>query len=145
MASRSYGARRPRGTDSGAHWISYSDMMASMLLVFVLAVVYSVYQYYHILEQKTRELEVQQIALSRAQDDLDEQKKENEAFKIQLVRQQEELDEKNLILIIQQGDLEKAQEDLKSAQQELINAQIILANREAEVNNLQLALSAQQQ
>ena len=120
-------------------------MMASMLLVFVLAVVYSVYQYYHILEQKTRELEVQQIALSRAQDDLDEQKKENEAFKIQLLSQQEELDEKNLILIIQQGDLEKAQEDLKSAQQELINAQIILANREAEVNNLQLALSAQQQ
>ena len=44
MAGRAYGAKRPRGTDTGAHWISYSDLMASMLLVFVLAVVYSVYQ-----------------------------------------------------------------------------------------------------
>ena len=46
-----YSARRPRGTDSGAHWISYSDMMASILMVFVLAIVYSVYQYNTILKQ----------------------------------------------------------------------------------------------
>ena len=44
MVSRRKNGRGPRGTDSGAHWISYSDMMASLLLVFVLAVCYSVYQ-----------------------------------------------------------------------------------------------------
>ena len=44
MTVRARSRRGPQGGDSGAHWISYSDMMASLLLVFVLAVVYSVYQ-----------------------------------------------------------------------------------------------------
>ena len=59
-----FSARRPRGTDSGAHWISYSDMMAAILMVFVLAVVYSVYQYNSLLMQKTRELETQMLFIA---------------------------------------------------------------------------------
>ena len=51
-----FSVRRPRGADSGAHWISYSDMMASLMLVFILAVCYSVYQYYNMLAIKTNQL-----------------------------------------------------------------------------------------
>ena len=54
MVRRGKTGRGPRSGDNGAHWISYSDMMASLLLVFVLAVVYSVYQYYSMLEIKDR-------------------------------------------------------------------------------------------
>ena len=62
MVSRRKNGRGPRGTDSGAHWISYSDMMASLLLVFVLAVCYSVYQYYNMLEIKTQQLNEQRTS-----------------------------------------------------------------------------------
>ena len=104
MAGRSYSARRPRGTDAGAHWISYSDMMASMLLVFVLAVVYSVYQYYKILDEKTREIEAQQVALALAQQEAETERRNNEAFRIQLQSQEEELQSQRIILISQEEE-----------------------------------------
>ena len=66
MSRQRRGYRGPHGGDNGAHWISYSDMMASLLLVFVLAVVYSVYQYYSMLEIKTQQLNEQQLELDRA-------------------------------------------------------------------------------
>ena len=66
MNARRKSGRAPRGGDSGAHWISYSDMMASLLLVFVLAVIYSVYQYYSMLEIKIQQLNEQKEVLDRA-------------------------------------------------------------------------------
>lgn len=154
-----YSARRPRGTDSGAHWISYSDMMAAILMVFVLAVVYSVYQYNSLLMQKTRELETQQAQLTVAQTELDEQKAANEAFRIRLQAQEEDILAQRSIIIVQQDELEAAQENLKVAQDDLAQKQgeleqtlIILTaqqkaleDREADVLSLQELLSAQEE
>ena len=131
MSGRAYSARRPRGTDAGAHWISYSDMMASMLLVFVLAVVYSVYQYYKVLEEKTLEIEAQQLALSQAQQIAEAERRNNEAFRIQLQSQEEELS--------------KSQADLALAEEQLANSQIILQAREKEVSALQADLNSTKQ
>jgi len=56
--------RAGRGsTGGGASWISYSDMMAALLLIFVLILTYSLYQYFTMLETKTAELEEQQRLL----------------------------------------------------------------------------------
>ena len=154
-----YSARRPRGTDSGAHWISYSDMMAGILMVFVLAVVYSVYQYNTLLQQKTRELELQQAQLTLAQTELDEQKSANEAFRIRLQAQEEDILAQRSIIIVQQDELEAAQENLRIAQDDLEvkqgqleQALIILAanqqaleDREADVLSLQELLNAQEE
>ena len=145
MSNRAYSVKRPRGTDAGAHWISYSDMMASMLLVFVLAVVYSVYQYYKILDEKTREIEAQQIALSLAQTEAENERRNNEAFRIQLQSQEEELQSARIILLTQQQELETSRNDLALAQEELANSQIILMAREKEVAALQADLNATQQ
>ena len=145
MAGRAYSAKRPRGTDAGAHWISYSDMMASMLLVFVLAVVYSVYQYYRILDEKTREIELQQIALTQAQQEADTERRNNEAFRIQLQSQEEELESARIILISQEEELQKSQADLALAQESLANSQIILLAREKELESLQADLIDTQQ
>ena len=145
MTGRSYSAKRPRGTDAGAHWISYSDMMASMLLVFVLAVVYSVYQYYKILDEKTREIEQQQIALTAAQLEAENERRNNEAFRIQLQSQEEELESARIILISQEEELEKSQAELALAQESLANSQIILLAREKELESLQADLNATQQ
>ncbi len=144
MSGRAYSAKRPRGTDAGAHWISYSDMMASMLLVFVLAVVYSVYQYYKILDEKTREIDAQQIALSQAQQEAETERRNNEAFRIQLQSQEEELETARIILISQEEELEKSQADLALAQESLANSQVILLAREKELEALQADLSSTQ-
>ncbi len=145
MSVRSFSSRRPRGTDSGAHWISYSDMMASMLLVFVLAVVYSVYQYYKILDEKTQEINRQQLALTQAQEEAEAERRNNEAFRIQLQSQEEELQSARIILLNQQKDLEDSQANLALAEQQLANSQIILQAREKEVEALQADLAATQQ
>ncbi len=145
MAGRSYSARRPRGTDAGAHWISYSDMMASMLLVFVLAVVYSVYQYYKILDEKTREIEAQQVALALAQQEAETERRNNEAFRIQLQSQEEELQSQRIILISQEEELKKSEEELALAQEQLANSQIILLAKEKELEAMQADLIATQQ
>ena len=145
MSGRSYSAKRPRGTDAGAHWISYSDMMASMLLVFVLAVVYSVYQYYKILDEKTQEINRQQLALTQAQEEAEAERRNNEAFRIQLQSQEEELQSARIILLNQQTDLEDSQANLALAEQQLANSQIILQAREKEVEALQADLAATQQ
>lgn len=144
MSGRAYSAKRPRGTDAGAHWISYSDMMASMLLVFVLAVVYSVYQYYKVLDEKTKEIELQQIALSAAQLEAENERRNNEAFRIQLQSQEEELETARIILISQEEELEKSQAELALAQESLANSQIILLAREKELEALQADLNATQ-
>ena len=51
--------RAARTSNSGASWISYSDMMAALLLVFVLILSVSLYQYFTMLETKTAELDAQ--------------------------------------------------------------------------------------
>ena len=40
--------------DVGSYWISFSDMLSSLLLVFILAVFFSIYQYFSLLDIKTR-------------------------------------------------------------------------------------------
>ena len=44
------------GHDSGTLWISFSDLMSALMLIFVLILFYAVYQYYDMLEVKTAEL-----------------------------------------------------------------------------------------
>ena len=54
---RIHNRRAGRGSGgTGASWISYSDMMAALLLIFVLILTYSLYQYFTMLETKTKEL-----------------------------------------------------------------------------------------
>ena len=45
-----------RGGDGGSLWISFSDLMSALMLIFVLVLFYAVYQYYDMLEVKTAEL-----------------------------------------------------------------------------------------
>ena len=70
--------RRTRRPDNGSYWTSFSDMLSSVLLVIMLALVFSIYQYYSQLDIKTKELEAQKseldktlIILSAQQQELD--------------------------------------------------------------------------
>ncbi len=129
MARQSIHNRRAgRGsTGGGASWISYSDMMAALLLIFVLILSYSLYQYFTMLEAKTAELEEQRVIL---------------------VNQQTELDEKESALVIIRADLdakqtalEEAQTALKNREEEMNSLQIILADKEKELEGIQIILT----
>ena len=82
--------RRASRGNNGSHWIGYSDMMASLLLVFVLTLCYSMYLYFSTLETKTAELDEQRAVVAAQQSTLDEQTLRLEAQTAQLTQQQAE-------------------------------------------------------
>ncbi|MBQ8159646.1 MAG: OmpA family protein [Clostridia bacterium] len=144
MARQQVHHRRGRG-DSGASWISYSDIMAALVLVFVLFLVYNLHQYNQMLQIKTRELETQQALL------LSQEQKLQEQAGI-LIIQQADLDAASAALTQAQLDLEQKQDELQQQtiiligkQDELDEAKATLAIRETELNSLQLQLSAQKE
>jgi chemotaxis protein MotB len=102
-------------------------MMASLLLVFVLAVVYSVYQYYSMLEIKTQQLNEQQAELDRATITLVQREEELEAANVTLMGKQEELAAIQIQLDQQENDLHAAQDALKTQEEEQAKLQLQLA------------------
>ncbi len=142
-ANRHVSSRR-RGA-GGDHWISYSDMMASLLLVFVLAVCYSVYQYYNMLAIKTRQLEAQQAELNLAQQALVLREDELETAKAELKGKEEDLHQLQIQLDQQQEDLLHAQSALQGKEEELEALQLQLNEKEDKLAALQLVLAGQQE
>ena len=102
---RIHNRRASRGSQGGFSWISYSDMMAALLLIFVLILTYSLYQYFTMLETKTLEL--------------DTKNKELDQQKIALNLATDELNAKEQALIIIQTDLDKLQDTLSAKEEEL--------------------------
>ena len=143
MAMRGRSGRRSRGTDSGAHWISYSDMMASLLLVFMLAVVYSVYQYNNMLEIKTAQLNEQQEELDRATITLVQREEELEAANVTLMGKQEELAAIQIQLDQQENDLHAAQTALQTKEEEQALLQLQLAEQKDKQAAMMLLLESQ--
>ena len=128
---RIHNRRAGRGSSgTGASWISYSDMMAALLLIFVLILTYSLYQYFTMLETKTKELNDQQIILDQ------------QAIDLRLA--QDELDEKEATLVIIQGNLDDMKVKLDDQEKTLADLQIVLAAKEADLETATLRLQEQQ-
>ncbi len=145
MARQSIHNRRAgRGsTGGGASWISYSDMMAALLLIFVLVLTYSLYQYFTMLESKTKELEEQQALLLSQQLLLDEKETELSALQISLSTKQKELDEANArlltreeLLALLQSQLDEKETELNLATAKLEEQQIALAAQAKRLDDL---------
>ena len=122
--------RRLIGRDTGEYWISYSDMLSSLLLVFMLAVTFSIYQYYSLLEIKTRELGEQQAELDRVQISLVKQQDELETTRVTLMGKEEELASVQIQLDQQESDLFAAQDALKTKEEEQAALQLQLAQQQ---------------
>ena len=135
---RIHNRRASRGSQGGFSWISYSDMMAALLLIFVLILTYSLYQYFTMLETKTLEL--------------DTKNKELDQQKIALNLATDELNAKEQALIIIQTDLDKLQDTLSAKEEELNSTKATLVIQQkaleeatAKLEEQQLALAAQAQ
>ncbi len=151
MSARQYKMQRHRAGDGGTHWISYSDMMASLLLIFILAIVLSIYNYYQLLETKTRELGEQQAQLDAAQITLAKQEKDLETTRVQLMGKEKELSQIQIQLDAKEQDLNAATLKLGEREEEnqKLLAQIVLreadlADQQNKIEALQLVLSAQE-
>ncbi len=142
MARRSN--RRARNADGGAAWISYSDMMAALLLVFVLVLAYSVYQYFAMLETKTVELDAQQAELLSKQNDLDSALTSIEEQKGLLNVQTQTLTDQEATIAAAQAALQEKETALTEAQTALQEKEDALALAQSNLDQAESLLQTQQ-
>ncbi len=141
-------SRARRGGDGGTHWISYSDMMCSLLLMFILAITLCIYHYYTLLDQvgeQQTQLDAAQITLSQKEQDL-------ETTRVELMGKEEELSAIQIQLDTKEQDLNAAQVKLseREAENEELLAQIVLkeadlADQQNRIDAMQLVLANQEQ
>ena len=132
-------------SDIGSYWISFSDMLSSLLLVFILALMVSIYQYYSALHIKTLQLETQQAELNRTQIVLAQKEDDLQTAQAELMGKEEELASIQIQLQQQEDDLFAAQAALKTQQDEQALLQLQLITQESTLNEMQLAMNQQQQ
>lgn len=144
--------RRTIQRDNGSYWSSFSDMLSSLLMVFVLALIFSIYQYYSQLDIKTKQLDAQKAELDRTQIVLAEQEAELETSRVKLMGKEEELASVQVQLTRQQDDLFAAQTALKTKTEEQTALQLqldqqaqTLASQEIRLGAMQEAISNQAQ
>lgn len=140
-------SRARRGGDGGTHWISYSDMMCSLLLMFILAITLCIYHYYTLLDQVGE----QQAQLDAAQITLSQKEKDLETTRVELMGKEEDLAAIQIQLDTKEQDLNAAQVKLseREAENEQLLAQIVLkeadlADQQNRIDALQLVLANQE-
>ena len=164
---RSYRYRRVQrhGKNDGSLWLSFSDLMSSLLLIIILVLFYVMYQYFDMYEVNMAEiarrqydldlanasLEEQQTQLDEQAATLDEQATKLTAQEKQIIKQKQELETAQAdletaqeLLETQKADLETAQADLKTAQEELKTSQTELETSQAELETSQAELETSQ-
>ncbi|HPF88597.1 MAG TPA: OmpA family protein [Candidatus Limiplasma sp.] len=151
MTRKSRSRSRSSRNDGGAAWISYSDMMAALVLVFVLVLCYTIYQYFSVLETKTAELEAQGALLTSQQETLDDQQSQLLDKENALNSALSEIDEQKGLLNVQEQTLTDqeatiaaAQAALSDKEDELDQAQASLDEQEAKLNSAMQLLDEQQ-
>lgn len=142
---RIHNSRAGHGGNSGASWISYSDLMCALLLMFVLMLCVILYQYFTMMETKSAELDRQKLLITDQQLKLDEQT-------LQIASQQVTMDHQNAQIIIIMDELDAKQTALDQAyivlgenQAALEDAQTTLADKETQLIILQNQLSAKEE
>ncbi len=154
-----------RGGDGGSLWISFSDLMSALMLIFVLVLFYAVYQYYDMLEVKTaellrqsglldekssqltlsqQELEEKENALALAQQTLDDKEAELNSQSLKLTETEQELLNEKAKLLLQEDTLNALQEKLAAQENELSSARVSLDEALAAQQSQQAQLEAQQ-
>ncbi|MEA4928643.1 MAG: OmpA family protein [Candidatus Limiplasma sp.] len=144
MARKAFSRRRAGHVDAGAAWISYSDMMAALLLVFVLVLSYSVYQYFVMLETKTAELTAQETQLNAQRTQLATQQSTLDEQQSQLLSKQNELTSALTAIENQKGLLNTQTQTLTEQEATIAAAQASLQEKESALAAAQSAMADQQ-
>lgn len=105
-----------------SYWQSYSDMMAALLLIFILIIAITLAIY----KQKTTDLEQTRLDLSAAQSELD-------TAKVNLENSRVEIEQSNQELALSLAELQAAYEQAALTQEELNNAYLEIENAKQEL------------
>ena len=153
--------RKNRDEEETSYWLSYSDMMAALLLTFVLIIAFTMLQSKKQYEEKEKELQAQQELVNGQESELERQQSVVEAQQNTLMEQESELTaqkeqlntlmeqnaEKERELIEQETELEEQQaltsqqqKKLEEQESELQNQQEKLGEQESELLNQQKQL-----
>ncbi len=124
-----------RAGNNGTQWLSFSDLMSALLLIFILIMFYIMYQYFDMYEINMAEIARQQFDLDQANASLEEERTKLSEAEAQMVVQQ-------IRLNAAQADLEDAQSVLTAQQDELNAAQSLLEEKEDEIAAQQEQLDA---
>lgn len=134
---RNYRSRRSarRGGNDGSQWLSFSDLMSSLLLIIILILFYIMYQYFDMYE-------INMAEIARQQYDLDQANTTLEAERTKLTAAEEQMLAQQIRLNAAEADLEDAESILASQQDELSKAQSLLDEKETEIAAQQERLDA---
>ena len=139
--------RKPTEFHETSYWQSYSDMMAGVLLMFVLIICGTLF----VLMQVKNSYDASEIALQKREEELEQAIIENlgyldltEEQQMLLDAQQAQLEEQQAQLAEQQGQLEEQQALLVIQQEELDAAALELTAKEIQILAQQGELAAQQ-
>ena len=145
MARQHVHNRRAGKGNGGSAWISYSDIMAALIMVFALFLIFNLYHYNTQIQIQAARLEEQEGILIIQQGKLDQQSAELDNLRIDLGAKEDELSAQTIILIGKQEELDDAKAQLAAKETELASLQLVL-NAQAETLAQQEAqLAAQQQ
>ncbi len=129
--------RRKSEDEETSYWLSYSDMMAGLLLVFVLIISFTMLQAKSQYEAKEEELAEQAAVIFSQQTDLTDKES-------QLAEQESLLSDQQSQLSDQQTQLDEQKSALETLQELLANQQALLADKEELVSSQQALLDSQQ-
>ena len=104
--------KRKTSDEETSYWLSYSDMMAALLLIFVLIISFTMLQSKRQYEEKERELMEQQDVIGEQQMRLDEQRKEMLSQQDLVEKQQKQMEKQQNQMEKQQNQMEEQQEQL---------------------------------
>ncbi len=138
---------RARYRKSSRHhnvWRSYSDLMAGLLLLFVLVMCVSFMQAQRNYQDRVNSEAQYQLTESQLQAQLEEQQSELDEQAALLAQQQADLDEQSALVASQQASLEEQSALVASQQASLEEQSALLAQQESELDE-QSALVASQQ
>ena len=151
--ARRGGRARGSGGDGG-FWLTFSDLMSALLLVFVLVMFYSVYQYLGMFEtykEQSVELEARSAELWRQTGLLSEKQEELETKDAQLQTSQQRLTDsereiltQQALLLLTQQEVDSSKALLEQQQQELEATRAQLADQEAVLGQARALLASQQ-
>ena len=125
---RSYRKRsyRRSGRSDGGMWLSFSDLMSSLLMIIILIMFYIMYQYFDMYEINMAEIARQQYDLDAANASLEEERGKLSEAEQQMLAQQ-------IRINAAEAELEDAEAVLATQQEELAEAQSLLKEKEDEI------------
>ena len=135
MRSNRRSGVRQHGRNDGSFWLSFSDLMSSLVLIIILVMFYIIYQYFNLAEINQAEIARRQYQLDEAQAELETQQGKLTEAEKQMIAQQ-------ILLDAKQEELDSAQAVLESQKTELADTQSKLSEKEAEIAAQQAQMEA---